>query len=171
MKRLFYATKNLDDAESISDEVHQLGIDDHHFYVVARDASGIQTHHLHGSRGLEETSILAAKKRASFFGMIAMMLFGSSISLAIDAIGQNIFYVLMTFGIIFLIARFLASIACASFDEYFLGVFDDHMDNGEAIIVIDVERSQAKFVEEQLEKHPLASFIADSSNVASPIPA
>ena len=170
MKRLFYATKDLDDAELISDEVHSMGIDDHHFYVISRDENGIQTHHLHGSKTLEDTEILAAKKRASFFALIAVLLFGTSIALGVDAIGQNIIYLAITCGVIFYIARFLASVASASFDEYFQGVFDDHLENSEVIVVIDVKRSQAQKIEKQLKNHPAASFIADSSNIASPIP-
>ncbi|MEO0443693.1 MAG: hypothetical protein AAFZ92_08145 [Pseudomonadota bacterium] len=170
MKRLYYATNNLDDAEAISDEVHSLGIDDHHFFVLSRDENGINTHHLHGGKSLENTEILAAKKRANFFALLAVVLFGSSIGFAIDAIGKNIFFLAIACCAIFAIAKFIAFIACKSFDEYFKGVFDDHLDNGEVIVVIDVKRSQFNKVESQLSKHPAASFIADSSNIASPIP-
>ena len=171
MKRLFYATKNLDDAESISDEVHALGIDDHHFFVLARNDKEIQTHHLHGGKTLDNTEILAAKKRASFFASIVLVLLGTSIGLAIDMTITTLFVYAVLCCAIFFIAQFIASIACRSFDEYFEGVFNEHLDNGEAIIVIDVNKNQSSKITELLEKHPLASFIADSSNIASPLPA
>lgn len=170
MKRLFYVTQTIDDAKKISDEVHALGIDDHHFYVLSRDKHGLRTHHLHGGSRLGKTEILSANKRASFFALIALLVVGNSIAFSVDAINQNVFYIILAALCIFLVARFIALIACKSFDNYFKGVFDEHMDHGRAVIVIDVKRSQAKRIEKQLEKHEQASFIADSSNIASPIP-
>jgi hypothetical protein len=170
MKRLFYATRTLEDAESISEEVHSLGIDDNHFYVFSDDEKGIETHHLHASRTIENTEILSAKKRAPFLALIPTTIIGLACWLGVDFFSQNIALLLLLCTGIFFIARFLANIACRSFDQYFTDVFKDHLNKGEAIIVIDVDAQRAPTVERQLNKHPLASFLADSSNIASPIP-
>ena len=170
MKRLYYVTKNLDDAEAISNEMHALGIDDHHFYVICRDDAGIKTHHLHGAKSLENTHILAAQKRANFFAALITVMLSTSIGLATALVMENTLVFVALCVAIFVSARVLTSLACASFDGYFRDVFDDHLDRGETVVIIDVARGQAKQVEKQLDKHPFASFIADSSNLASPIP-
>lgn len=170
MKRLFYVTKDLDDAHAISDEVHELGIDDHHFYVLSRDREGINTHQLHGSGTFDNTDILAAKKRTSFFAGIITLLLGTSIGFGTTLLAYNLLLFVGLCVAIFFVARILVSMASSLFDGYFRGVFDDHLDRGEVVIVIDVAKSQAKQVETQLEKHPAARFIADSSSIASPLP-
>lgn len=170
MRRLFYVTKDLDDAEAISDEVHKLGIDDHHFYVISRDNKGIQTHHLHGSGSLDNTSILAATRRANFFAALFTVLLGAAIGFGTPIIAYSAILFAVVCVAIFFVVRMLTIIACNSFDGYFKGLFDDHLDRGEVVIVIDVSREQSKVVEETLDNHPAASFIADSSNIASPLP-
>lgn len=170
MKRLFYVTNNLDDAEKISDEVHAIGVDDHHFFVLSRDEKGLKTHHLHGGKSLDHTEILAARKRANYFAILACIVAGASVGFAIDLLAKNMLFMILAASVSFVIVKLLVSLAGASFDEYFKGVFEEHLNCGEVIIIIDVARHQAAKVEKQLANHPDASFLADSSNFASPIP-
>lgn len=170
MKRLFYVTSNLDDAESISDEVHNMGIDDHHFFVLSRDDNGIKTHHLHGAKSLENTDILAAKKRANLFAVFALFVAAGITSYILGFEYLNAVYIALASSIVFFIIKFIITLAGSSFDEYFKNLINEHLDSGEVIIIIDVKKNQAENVQLQLEKHPAANFIADSSNFASPIP-
>lgn len=170
MKRLFYVTNDLDDAESISDEVHQAGIDDHHFYVLSRDEKGIKTHHLHGSKQFEKTKIISAKKRTWLFivGLIAACLFSLPVfTQAFSAINTVALAMVLSVGILVLIGvRFMAG----SFDNYFMAMFNERLDAGEVVIIIDVSKQQASEVEHLMDNHPKAQFIADSSNLSSPLP-
>ncbi|MBQ4851378.1 hypothetical protein [Pseudoalteromonas sp. MMG012] len=170
MKRLFYATNNLDDAESISDEVHKLGIDDHHFYVLSRDDSGIKSHHLHGSSNIDKTDIIAAKKRAKImsFGVSAIIV--AIIALSTNTLNSQLLWAIFAAICAYVVINFILLITGGSFDGYFKSVINERLDSGEVIIIIDVEKAQSKKVEQQLDAHAQAQFLADSSNLASPIP-
>ena len=170
MKRLFYVIDSLDEAESISDEVHSLGIEDDQFYVVARDAKGIESHHLHGSQSLDDTEIIAAKKRSNWLAIAAAIVAGAGLSFLFSTTLMGILSFVVLCGAIFLLFKFITSTTCDSFDEYFKSVLNEHLDNGDAILVIDTKGDQAHKVEAQLKQHPKANFIADSSNIHSPIP-
>ena len=170
MKRLFYVIDNLDEAESISDEVHSLGIQDDQFYVVARDAEGIEAHHLHGSQRLEDTEIIAAQKRSNWLAIIAAVVAGAGLSFLFNTTVVGILSFIALCGAIFLIFKFITSTACNSFDQYFKNLLNEHLDNGDAILVIDTKGDQTNKVQTQLQQHPKASFIADSTNIHSPIP-
>lgn len=170
MKRLFYSTDSLDDAEMISDEVHQLGIDDHHFYVLSRDESGIKTHHLHGSTQIEKTQILSARKRAFLLAGATALALLTFMYFFTDLTNKFLLQALAASIIGGFVVMFIVKLAGKSFDEYFQLLVNEHLDAGDVIIIIDVERSQTHKVETQLEGHPKAQFLADSSNLASPIP-
>lgn len=170
MKRLFYATRTLDDGQSISDDVHKLGVDDHHFYVVCRNGKGIKSRKLHGSSTFEGTQLLAGKKRANFFAALITLLVATIASTLMNITTQNIVTLAIVCCVLFIAAKLIATLAGSAFDDYFRGVFDDHLDAGEVIVIIDVAIDQADVVTEALEKHELATFIADSSNIGSPIP-
>ncbi|WP_087025436.1 hypothetical protein [Thaumasiovibrio subtropicus] len=170
MKRLYYITQDLDDAEVISDEVHQNGIDDHHFFVISRDESGLKTHHLHGSNQLEDTNILAARKRAYLLGGSVLGLGVILLTLFSDVFGSFMMLPLVLLIAIALVTIGLVKVAGNSFDGYFMGLFNQHLDRGEVVIVIDVSRDQASKVEAILDTHPKAHFIADCSSFRSAIP-
>lgn len=170
MKRLFFVTKDLDDAEEISDEVHAAGIDDHHFYVISRDANGLKTHHLHGSPRLEKTHIIAAGERSALLLIVPVLLatavyFFSDFFTLLDTHPLLI----IAFIAVPLLIWFFSKMA-NSFDSYFLQIFRQRLDDGEVVIIIDVEKSQLQKVETIMNNHPKAQFIADSSNLGSPIP-
>jgi hypothetical protein len=170
MKRLFYSTNDLDDAELISDEVHKQGVDDQHFFVLSRDDKGILSHHLHGGNGFENTSLLATGKRAGVFAFCVLVL-AAVIGFAImDITAQNLLWLALICGVAFTAAKILASVVCASFDSYFKDIFNRHLDNGEVIVIIDVTHDQSEKVTSKLKQHSAVSFIAESSNIVSPIP-
>ena len=170
MKRLFYSTNDLDDAELISDEVHKQGIDDKHFFVLSRDDKGIVSHHVHGGHGFDDNELLSTKKRASLFSFCILALVVIVGLGVIEITMQSLLWLALVSAIAFTAARVLASIVCASFDSYFKDVFDRHLDNGEVIVIIDVTHEQSPKIMSQLKQHSAVSFIAESSNIVSPMP-
>ncbi|KZN55851.1 hypothetical protein [Pseudoalteromonas luteoviolacea] len=170
MKRLFYCTDSLDDAEKISDEVHELGIDDHHFYVLSRDENGIKTHHLHGSTQIEKTQILSARKRALILAGGTALLILTFLYFFTEVMNKFLLQAIGASIVIGFIVMVVVRLAGKSFDEYFQILVNEHLDAGDVIIIIDVAKSQTHVVESKLEDHPKAQFLADSSNLASPIP-
>ena len=171
MKRLFYSTNDLDDAELISDEVHKQGVDDEHFFVLSRDDKGILSHHLHGGNSFENTKLLTSRSRAGLFAFCVLALI-LVIGLGVMEITiQNLLWLALVSGVAFIATKVLAAIVCDSYDAYFKSVFDRHLDNGEVIVIIDVTHDQSPKIISQLKEHPAVSFIAESSNMDSPIPA
>ena len=170
MKRLFYITNDLDDAEQISNEVHNNGIDDHHFYVLSRDSEGIKTHHLHGSPQLDKTSIISASKRANLLSALLLILIVLGLNIFTDIFNSLSHIPILLIVLVVSCSLLLLKMTGGSFDSYFTDLFEQHLDAGEVVIVIDVSKKQISEVENIMNSHPKAKFIADSSNLASPIP-
>jgi len=170
MKRLFYITNDLDDAELISNEVHSHGIDDHHFYVLSRDSEGIKTHHLHGSPQLDKTNIISASKRSNLITFVILILIISGLSIFTDVFANLTHIPVLIILLVVSCSLLLLKMTGGSFDNYFTTLFEQHLDAGEVIIIIDVSKGLVSKIESILENHPKAKFIADSSNLSSPIP-
>lgn len=170
MKRLFYVTNHLDDAEEISDQVHQAGIDDHHFYVISRDNKGLKQHHLHGSSNLKKTRIIAATDRAGLlvliFAVITVGLFLFTDLIKELSTASGIVIGLLAVALLLFVIKYTGK----SFDNYFIDMFEQRTKDGEVVIIIDVARDQAHRVETIMDSHPKAHFIADSTNWGSPLP-
>lgn len=169
MKRLFYTTDNLNEAKTISDEIHDIGIDDHHFYVVSRDEQGLNQNHLHGAKTVDQAHVLDTKTRANYFGVVAMALVIVGMLMAFELTLVNLAIMIVAGVITYGFIKFASSTIGNSFDDYFKGVLDDHLDNGEAVVVIDVNHNQAKSVAECFKKHPNAHLIGEGSSIAVPM--
>lgn len=169
MKRLFYTTDDLNEAKTISDEIHDIGIDDDHFYVVSRDEEGLDQNHLHGAKTLDQAHVLDTKTRAHYFGMAAMVLAIIVMIVAFDLSLVNLVLTAAVGAIVYGLIKFLSQKVGNFFDAYLKGVLDDHLDNGEAVVVIDVNKKQAKRVSECLKKHPGAHLILEGSSMAVPM--
>lgn len=170
MKRLFYITNDLDDAQIISDEVHQEGIDDYHFYVLSRDEQGIKTHHLRGCPKLEKTSILAASRRTLLLTALVLLIVIVGLATFTDLFAAFKFLPVLLILLLGGVSLFIIKTTSRSFDSYFADLFNQHLDAGKVVIVIDVPKKHAHEIEAIMNQHAKAKFIADSSNFNSPIP-
>lgn len=171
MKRLFYVTNDLDDAELIANEIGGMGVEEDNVYVVCRDESGITSHHLHGKGRVEETEIVNGSRNApkallySAIAVFVILFFVDRLFLS-----TNLAPVIIA-GIIATMALAIIHPATRAFDDYLVDVLNEHLDSGEVLIVVDVERKSADDVIHQMERHPKASMIAEGTSFLGPIPA
>lgn len=171
MKRLFYVTNDLDDAEQIANEVRNMGVEDDNVFVVCRDERGIDSHDLHGNGHVENTEIVNGTRnapKALLYSAIAVFV----ILFFVDRlfISTNLAPVIIA-GIVATMILAIIHPATRAFDDYLVDVLNEHLDSGEVLIVVDVERQSAVDVMHQMEKHPKASMIADGTSYLGPIPA
>lgn len=171
MRRLFYVTDELEDAQSISNKVNQLGVGKDHFFILSRDAEGIKRCHLHGGETLEGTQLLAAERRTGMLSVVSIITSIGGVAMCIDLLEGSSFlpFVIVLFAFFITI---LVSLKWSgrSFDAYFGHIFNKYLDAGSVVVIIDVDKKSKRHVEAVMEQHPKARFIADSSNVSSPIP-
>ena len=54
MKRGYFLTDSLDEADKAVEILHQLHVDDSQIHILSKDRQGVQQHHLHGSQRISE---------------------------------------------------------------------------------------------------------------------
>ena len=170
MKRLFYTTADIDDAERISAEVHATGIDDQHFYAINRNDDELKKHHLHGGTSIEKSRLIAGRRKSGIIAALALVITITflAINTGVSEQGQAVPVALIL--VLSTLIVFVVSMVGASFDQYFLTLFNRYIDAGETLLIIDVNNNQMAAVKQVLEHHPKAHFIADCSSYGAPIP-
>ena len=58
MKCLYYLAPTLKSTHDISDDLHEVGIDDFFLHVISRDESGLKKQHIHSSNYLETLDLI-----------------------------------------------------------------------------------------------------------------
>ena len=72
MTRLYFIVPTLDSAESIADELRQLGVTDGHLHIVSRDARAEQKTHIHRANAFCSSDCCHMAKQ----GLVVGLLFG-----------------------------------------------------------------------------------------------
>ena len=58
MKCMYYLAPSLVSTHQISDDLHDVGVDDWHVHVVSKDEAGLKNEQIHSSNWLETTDLL-----------------------------------------------------------------------------------------------------------------
>ena len=58
MKCLYYLAPTLESTHGISDDLHEVGINDYFLHVISRDESGLKQQHIHSSNYLETLDVV-----------------------------------------------------------------------------------------------------------------
>ena len=64
MKCMYYLAPSLVSTNQISDDLHDVGVDDWHIHVVSKDEAGLKNEKIHSSNWFETTDLL----RSGFIG-------------------------------------------------------------------------------------------------------
>ena len=170
MKRLFYLGTDLDDVAAIVCEMEREGMTDRQYFVLSRDTYGLRRRFLHGDNTLENTRIVAAGTRSNIFAITAVIVFVISALLLVSL--QNIVVpTLFTISLlVFTVVKFAVLVGGGMYDDYYKGVFNNKLDGGEIIIVVDCDQAQAKRVRRLFNDCSTTCLLVDASNFASPLP-
>ncbi len=76
MKRLFYVVDDIETTQAISDVLHDEGIIDWNFHVLARDEAGLVNHRIHAANLYQQLDLLHTGSRFGVVGAAVGLLLG-----------------------------------------------------------------------------------------------
>ena len=68
MRRLYYIADDLPTTRAISETLHEEGISDWNFHVVAKDEDGLYRHHVHSATPIQQLDIVHTGERFAMIG-------------------------------------------------------------------------------------------------------
>ena len=71
MKCLYYVAPELESTSRVSDDLHDVGIDDFFVHVIAKDESGLKKRHIHSGNYLETLDVVREGFLGAAIGMFA----------------------------------------------------------------------------------------------------
>ena len=80
MRRLYYIADDLPTTRAISETLHDEGITDWNFHVVAKDEDGLYRHHIHSATPIQQLDIVHTGERFALIGAAVGLALGRSSS-------------------------------------------------------------------------------------------
>lgn len=169
MKRLYYLSDDIDSTLKVADAIHETGVTDWHFSVYCHDAEQSKIKRTHRAGPLLQLDIVHSAERGALYGAI----FGICVG--------GLLLLLQTPGYLVDNAQFavISSISCllgisfgaiAGFFQrnYKIAPFQQAIEEGNQLILIDVRKDQQAPVEALMQQQEHAKKVGEGSTISNP---
>jgi hypothetical protein len=170
MKCMYYLAPSLVSTREVSDDLHDVGIEDWHIHVISKDESGLKNDKLHSSNWLETTDLL----RDGFIG--------ANIGFVVGVLGAGILMLFKPFGPNFpVIANFFLVAVATLFGAWVGGLtgmdsenqklkrFKVDIEAGKYLLLIYARKGMGEQIKAMMiDRHPEARHIATDRHFINP---
>jgi hypothetical protein len=170
MKTNYYLSPTLKSTQQISEDLHEVGINDLFIHVVSKDETGLKKERIHSSNYLETLDLLRNGGIGALIGFI-IGVFAAGALMYFKPFGPNIpeyvyLIVIVFFTLFGTWEGGLAGVAC---ENRKLAKFHNDLEEGKYLILIYVWKSKEKAVKDVMaSKHPEAQLVATDIQYFNP---
>jgi len=172
MKCLYYVAPELESTSRVSDDLHDVGLDDFFVHVIAKDESGLKKRQIHSANYLETLDVI----REGFVGAAIGLFAGVVGCILLDNFGpfQNIpwfvYVALCTVATLF--GAWEGGLIGVEKENRKLERFHDDIEAGKYVILIYARKDQESVVRHMMSRrHPEAEFAGVDSHFVNPFTA
>lgn len=170
MKCMYYLAPNLVSAHQISDDLHDVGIDEWHVHVISKDEAGLKKQKLHSSNWLETRDLLRDGFIGANFGLIAGVIAAGAMML-FEPFGPNVPVVAYFFlvAVATLFGAWVGGLVGIDSENNKLKRFHDDIEAGKHLLLIYARKGEGERVKEMMrERHPESRHVATDRNLFNP---
>ncbi len=170
MKCMYYLAPNLVSTHQISDDLHEVGVEDWFLHIISKDEAGLKRDKLHSSNWLETTDLL----RDGFIGANFGFIFGALLTgllMLFQPFGPNVPGIAFLFLIIVstLFGAWLGGLTGIDSENRKLARFHDEIEAGEYLLLIYARKGQGDKVKAMMtERHPESRHVATDRHFVNP---
>ncbi len=170
MKCIYYLSPSLKSTQEISDDLHEVGVDDWFLHIHSKDESGIAKEHLHSSNYLETLDIIRDGLIGASIGFVASLAL-AGLTAVVQPFGPDM-SVLGYLAIIFVVTCFgawVGGLTGVARENKKLATFHDDIEAGKYLILIYAKQDQEDKIKEMMaQKHNEAELAAVDPHFLNP---
>ena len=170
MKCMYYIAPNLVSTNQISEDLHDVGVDDWHVHVISKDEAGLKNEKIHSSNWFETTDLLRDGFIGANVGFILGVLVAGGLML-FAPFGPDIpkiafiFMVAVTTGF----GAWVGGLTGIDSDNQKLRRFQSAIDEGKYLILIYARKGKGEKIKQMMrERHPESRHAATDRQFINP---
>ena len=170
MKCMYYLAPNLVSTHQISDDLHNVGVDDWFLHIISRDEEGLKRDKLHSSNWLETTDLI----RDGFIGANFGFIIGAVLAFLLmhfQPFGPHVPTVAAIFLVIVatLFGAWLGGLTGIDSENRKLRRFHDEIEAGKYLILIYARKGMGEKIKAMMaDRHPEARHVATDRHFINP---
>lgn len=172
MKCIYYLTSTLKCTQDVSDDLHEVGVEDFYLHVISKDECGLKKQHIHSSNYLETLDIVRDGFIGAALGFIAGLI-GVSLLMYFKPFGPTVEVPTLVYAILVgaatLFGAWEGGLTGIATENKKIRRFHDDIDAGKYLILVYVRKHQEGQVRKMMEeRHPDAELVAIDSHFINP---
>lgn len=170
MKCLYYLAPTLESTQSVSDDLHEVGVKDFFVHVVSRDEAGLRKQHIHSSNYLETLDVVRDGIIGGVLGFVVGVI-GVALLRYFDPFGIEVpslvYYAIV--GVATLFGTWEGGLVGIGSENKKLARFHDDIEAGRFLVLIYALKEQEEAVRKMMrERHPETEFAAVDRHFINP---
>jgi hypothetical protein len=170
MRCIYYLSPTLKSTHQISDDLHDIGVDDWFLHIHSKDESGLVKEHLHSSNYLETLDFIREGFIGAGIGFIAGLVLAGLAALT-EPFGAPIPWYAYA-AIVFLVTCFgawVGGLTGVANENKKIAHFHEDIVAGKYLVLIYAKEPQVQKIKDMMEsKHPEASLAAIDAHFFNP---
>jgi len=171
MKCLYYLTSSIDTTHSISDDLHDAGVNDWFLHIISRDTVGIKKHQLHSGNYIEQLDIMRDGILGAVIGFIlglivvAVITFNQYFPPEVPTITYYFIVIILT-----MFCSWEGGLAGIASENKKLSDFQDDLEAGKFLILVYARTNQEEAIIDMMNtKHPDVRLEGSDPNFFNPL--
>lgn len=172
MKCLYFLASTLKTSREISDDLHDVGIQDFYVHVISQDESGLSREHIHSGNYLETRDVIRDGFIGAFLGLLAGLI-GIGLLAYFKPLGADVeiptyVYVILV-AVITLFGAWEGGLAGIASENKKLAKFHDDIAGGKYLFLVYVRKHlEGKVRDMMARKHSDAELVAVDTHYMNP---
>lgn len=173
MRRLYYVASDLETTQRISDELHQAGISDWNFHVLAKDEDGLYRHHIHSATPLHQLDIIHTGERWGLVGGLIGLTIGLLIHLSAALPWTTSLFDVFLFTLVSgMFGAWQGGMVGLTRENYKIEPFHRDIEAGRYLVMVDVKTDNKARVREIMNmQFPQVRFCGRDTTLINPLKA
>ena len=170
MKANYYISPTLKSTHEISDDLHDVGINDWFIHVISKDEAGLSKEHIHSSNYLETLDVFRDGTIGGLIGFIFGVIAAGAL-MFFKPFGPNMpeYVYLIVIALLTLFGIWEGGLTGVASENRKLADFHDELEDGKYLILIYASKKQEQDINTMMEKkHPEAQLVATDSHFLNP---
>lgn len=172
MKCIYYLTSTLKSTQDVSDDLHEVGVEDFYLHVISKDECGLKKQRIHSSNYLETLDVVRDGFIGAALGFIVGLI-GISLLMYFKPLGPTfeiptLVYAMLV-GAATLFGAWEGGLTGIATENKKLARFHDDIAAGKYVILVYVRKQQEMTVRKMMEqRHPDAEMAGIDTHCVNP---
>ncbi|WP_281645938.1 hypothetical protein [Parendozoicomonas sp. Alg238-R29] len=170
MKRLYYLTHSVDEADCLVSDLRRAGVGEWHIHGLSTDDAGLYHHHIHPAHFFQRYDLIHLGERGAIIGLCISLVWSYVVHvLQLIPNSFGIAEVVFTTLVFTLFGAWSGGLMGISRLNYHIARFQKDIDSGACLVLVDLPRRKVSQIRRKIQfRHPGVILAGYSSTITNP---